>query len=51
MGGILSSNQIKLASGLITEAGFKLKELNNRNVLKLQKGLTTIYLYPKPLKL
>lgn len=43
----LSSKQVGLASGLITKLGYKLKEYNNSNTLKLQKGKTTIYLHPK----
>ena len=48
--GHLSSKQTNLASDLIKNAGFKLKEFNNQNVLKLQNGLTTIYLLPKKQK-
>jgi hypothetical protein len=47
---ILSSKQVKLATGLINESGFKLKEFNNRNVLKLQNGKTTIFLFPPKTK-
>lgn len=43
----LSSNQLKLATGLVKKSGFKLKEFNNENVLKLQKDKTIIYLFPK----
>ena len=47
---ILTSKQIELASGLIKKGGYALKEFNNRNVLKLQKDKTTIYLFPKTQK-
>lgn len=43
----LSSKQVGLASGLIKKMGFKLKEFNNSNTLKLQKGKIIIYLHPK----
>lgn len=44
---ILNSKQVGLASALIKESGFKLKQYNDSSVLKLQKGKTIIYLYPK----
>lgn len=47
----LSSKQIRLATGLIKENGYELKEFNDRHTLKLEKkhegGRTTkIYLFP-----
>jgi hypothetical protein len=41
----LTSRQTTLASGLI-DKGYEMTEFKNRNVLKLIKGKTTIYLYP-----
>lgn len=41
----LSEKQIELAQGLIGE-GYRLKEFNTQNVLKLNKDKTTIYIYP-----
>lgn len=43
---LLSSKQVKLATALIQEEGYKLKEYNDRSTLKLQKGNTTIKLFP-----
>lgn len=45
--GQLSSKQVKLATGLIKKSNYQLKEFNNKSVLKLQNGKTTIYLFPK----
>lgn len=43
---LLSSKQVTMATGLINQLGFKLKEYNDKSVLKLKKGNTIIYLYP-----
>jgi hypothetical protein len=41
----LSLRQLQLAANLIG-SGYDLKEFNKENMLKLNKGKTTIYIYP-----
>ena len=43
--GLLSSKQTRLANDLIG-AGYELQENKNRNVLRLKKDKTTIFLFP-----
>lgn len=45
--GLISEKNIRLATELIKKNGYVLKQFDNRSVLKLQKGLTTIYFHPK----